>query len=117
MIFAQEEPPQNWFPMPVFIAIVVAIFYFLILRPQSRKERERKQMVENLKKGSRIVTIGGILGTVAAVKEDEIVLRVDEERGTCLRMVRSAVNRVLSDEEEAGGKPKGARADGEDKAE
>jgi len=89
------------FPTWGFFVVIIAIFYLLILRPQKKKEHERRQMLENLKKGARIVTIGGIYGTITSVKDNDIVVRVDDQTKASLRMVRSAVNRVLSDADRA----------------
>jgi len=62
-----------------FILIMVVI-YFLMIRPQSKRQKEKKQMIENLKKGDRIITIGGIHGTIAGLKNNGkvVVLKVDK---------------------------------------
>jgi preprotein translocase subunit YajC len=76
-----------------FIAII-AIFYFLIIRPQNKKQKETQKMLSTLKKGDRVVTIGGIHGTIQKVKEQSIVLKVDEN--TSIEFNRSAVSGVES---------------------
>lgn len=65
---------MNFFP----ILIIFAIFYFLIIRPQGKKESEHKKLISNLKKNDEIVTIGGIHGTIVNVKEKTYVVRVDD---------------------------------------
>lgn len=64
----------NFIPL-IFIFIV---FYFLIIRPQQKKQKEHQKMVVNLKKNDEIVTAGGIYGTIVNVKERTFVVRIDE---------------------------------------
>lgn len=83
-----------------FILIIV-IFYFFLIRPQNKKQKETEKMLNALKKGDKVVTIGGIHGVVTSVKEDKtVVLKVDEN---CkMEFNRSAISSVeLSDEEKA----------------
>jgi len=63
----------------VTFGLVFVVFYFLIIRPQNKKQKEMKKMIEAVKKGDRIVTIGGIHGTVHAVKEGTVVVKVDDD--------------------------------------
>jgi len=64
----------NFIPL-IFIFF---IFYFLIIRPQQKKQKEHREMVANLKKNDEIATTGGIYGTIVNVKEKTFVVRVDE---------------------------------------
>jgi preprotein translocase subunit YajC len=74
-----------------FVAII-AIFYFLIIRPQNKKQKETQRMLSALKKGDKVVTIGGIHGTIQSVKEQTVILKVDED--TKLEFSRSAISTV-----------------------
>ncbi|MCL2214798.1 MAG: preprotein translocase subunit YajC [Treponema sp.] len=74
-----------------FIAII-AIFYFLIIRPQSKKRKETEKMLSSLKKGDRIVTIGGLYGTIQSVKDTTVIVRVDDN--IKLEFLRSAISSV-----------------------
>lgn len=67
-------------PISQFIPFILifAIFYFLIIRPQQKKQKDQKNMINSLKKNDKIVTAGGIHGTVVLVKEKTIVVRVDD---------------------------------------
>ena len=58
--------------------LIFAIFWFLVLKPQKDKQKEQKSMLEALKKNDQIVTAGGLHGTIVAVKEKIVVVRVDE---------------------------------------
>ncbi|MDR2211337.1 MAG: preprotein translocase subunit YajC [Spirochaetaceae bacterium] len=57
---------------------IIAIFYFLVMRPQRKRQKETERMLAELKKGDRIVTIGGIHGVIQSVREGSVILKVDE---------------------------------------
>ncbi|MCL2066267.1 MAG: preprotein translocase subunit YajC [Treponema sp.] len=73
-------------------AAIIAIFYFLIIRPQNKKRKEAEKMLSALKKGDKVVTIGGIHGTIQSVKESTVIVRVDEN--VKVEFNRSAVSNV-----------------------
>jgi len=106
MILAQNgQPPQGpggFGNLLVPLVLMGLIFYFLIFRPQSRERKHRQEMLTTIKKNDRVVTVGGIIGTVVNVKEDELTLKVDESNNTKLTFTRSAVQRILTS---AGGEP------------
>ncbi|HKK49913.1 MAG TPA: preprotein translocase subunit YajC [Alkalispirochaeta sp.] len=85
--------PASVAPTLVTFGLVFAIFYFLIIRPQNKRQKETKQMLQNLKKGDRVTTIGGIRGTIFSMKDDVVVLKVDDN--TKLQFSKSAVNAVV----------------------
>lgn len=60
------------------VVMMIAIFYFFLIRPQSKRQKETEKMLAALKKGDKVVTIGGIHGTITSVKENTIVLKVDD---------------------------------------
>jgi preprotein translocase subunit YajC len=74
-----------------FVAII-AIFYFLIIRPQSRKQKETQKMLSALKKGDRIVTIGGMHGVIQNVRDHTVIVKVDES--VKLEFNRSAISSI-----------------------
>lgn len=80
-----------------FLAIGV-FFYFLLIRPERKKRAELSQMLEQLKKNDRVITIGGIIGTVVGINKDEVTIRSEEKSDTRLRMQRSAIRLVNPDE-------------------
>ena len=84
----------------LMMAAVFAVFYFLIIRPQRKKQKELKKMLEALKKGDRVVTIGGIRGTIQNVKEKTIVLKVDEN--TKMEFNKDAVSGIANKSESSG---------------
>jgi preprotein translocase subunit YajC len=74
--------------------LIIGIFYFLIIRPQNKKQKETQKMLGALKKGDKVVTIGGIHGTIQSVKESSIILKIDEN--TKVEFSRSAISNVES---------------------
>lgn len=71
-----------------------AIFYFLLIRPQQKRQKQRQQMLNNLKKGDKVITIGGLHGTIVELTDDTVVLRVNDV--TKLTFDRNAVNTVVN---------------------
>jgi len=68
------------------IILVLGIFFFLVIRPQQRERRRREEMLATLKKGDRVVTTGGLIGTIVGVSEQTLTLKIaDSVRVECLR--------------------------------
>ncbi len=88
-----KNPQPAWVGFLPWILIAVA-FYFFLLRPKNKQEKQRVAMLSSLKKGDRIQTIGGILGTVVESRDDEVVVKVDETSNTKITFSRSAIHRV-----------------------
>jgi len=84
--------------MVIFIGAVIAIVYFLMIRPQKKKEQQRKDMLSKIERGDEVVTIGGLFGEVESVnvKEEYVILLVDRERGTTLKFRRGAIHEILA---------------------
>jgi preprotein translocase subunit YajC len=100
---AKDTPPG---PGPGFasillpIAAAIALYYFMILRPERKKQAGHRSQLESLKKNDRVVTIGGIYGVVMNVQKDadEVILKIDEATNTKIRVTFSAIGRVIGDE-------------------
>ncbi|OLC92950.1 MAG: preprotein translocase subunit YajC [Candidatus Rokubacteria bacterium 13_1_40CM_3_69_38] len=82
----------------MFFAAIFAIFWFLLIRPQQKQKREREQMLAALKRGDRVVTSGGLHGTVTSLDEHKVVLRVADQ--VRLEFDRGAVGRVLEPQDD-----------------
>lgn len=103
MLLAQDTAPSGGAPaspfqglqsvMP-FMLIMGFIFYFMLIRPQGKERKQRAAMLASVKKNDRVVTIGGIVGTVTSVRDDEITLKVDESSNTKITFTRNAVQSV-----------------------
>ncbi|MDR2784798.1 MAG: preprotein translocase subunit YajC [Treponema sp.] len=82
----------NFITTLIPFALIIVIFYFFIIRPQNKKQKETQKMLSALKKGDRVVTIGGLHGVIQSVKESTVIMKVDEN--TKLEFSRSAVSSV-----------------------
>ena len=87
----------------MLILIIFSIFYFIVFRPMRKGQRDVEQMRSDLKNGDRVLTTGGIYGTVVGVSEDVVQLRIADQ--VKIQLAKSAVTRRV---EESGGKGSGA---------
>ena len=85
--------------MSFFIVIIVGFFllYWWSSRGRRKQEQKRKDMLANLKKGDKVTSIGGIIGTVIEVREDEVTVKVDETNNTRMKFARWAIRGVGED--------------------
>ena len=84
-------------PMLIFIVLLFAMMYFVMIRPQRRRQREHQDFVEQLHRGDKVVTTGGIYGEIESVSDENVVLRV--ESGAMIRVAKSSViTKQYSDE-------------------
>jgi len=86
--------------MLVTFGLIIVVFYFLVIRPQNKKQKDAKKMLQSITKGDKVVTIGGLHGSVESVKDDAVVLKVDEN--VKLKFSKSAVATVLERKGESG---------------
>lgn len=89
--------------MFLMMAVILAIMYFLMIRPEQKKQKERQRLIGNLKKGDRVLTTGGIHGTVGNVKDSTVMVKVSD--GVVLEFAKAAVSTVLNADAGAGDKP------------
>ena len=95
ILFAQAgQPGGGGLMMFVPFILILVVFYFLLIRPQQRKQKTHQLMIENLDKGDRIVTAGGLYGTVVAVKEDRFVLKIAEN--VKIELIKNQVAHLVS---------------------
>lgn len=93
VVFAQET--GSAVPSLLFLALMVGVFYFLIIRPQRRRTQAQRNLAASLQIGDEVRTIGGIHGTVVSMTEDSVVLRVEDGQ---IRFAKRAIgNRVADD--------------------
>ncbi len=86
--------------MLVTFGLIIVVFYFLVIRPQNRKQKDAKKMLSSIRRGDRVVTIGGEHGFVDSVKDDVVIIKVDEN--VKIKFSKSAVSQVLERKEEPG---------------
>jgi len=98
---AQAAAPAGGQQSGVFmvgwLVLMIVIFYFLLIRPQRRRDAERKKLLDALQTGNRVIFSGGILGTIANVKEKTLVVRIAD--GVKVEILRAAVLQVLADDQ------------------
>ena len=94
LYFLMAQPGTEANPIATFLPLVLifVVFYFFIIRPQRKKEDERKKMIEAVKKGDKVITIGGLYGNVTQVDEASLLVQVDTN--VKLRIEKTAVARV-----------------------
>ena len=109
ILLGQANQPEGffgaWGPFIPFLVIGM-LFYLLLIRPERRKRQEMDKMLDNLNKDDQIITIGGVWGVVVNTSKgsEYITVRVDEGNGTKLRILRSAVSRVITNDQASGTK-------------
>lgn len=89
------EALGTWGP----IVGMIAIFYFLLYRPQKKQQNRRRAMLDNLKKGDQVITIGGIYGTIVELGDTSLKLKIAD--GVIIEVVRSSVNANVTQQEAA----------------
>lgn len=95
VVLAQTEGGSA-LPSLLFLALMVAVFYFLIIRPQRKRTQAQRELAASLQIGDEVRTIGGIHGTVVSMTEDSVVLRVEDGQ---IRFAKRAVGNRVGDEE------------------
>ncbi len=79
----------------VYVVVMIAIFYFLLIRPQKKKEKETRMMLNEMRPGDEIITIGGVMGNIVSIKEDRVVIETGANR-TKLTFEKGAIKTVLT---------------------
>ena len=88
----------------MFPALLLGMVVFMLLSARSQKKREKRerdQMHAGLTKNERVLTIGGVIGTIISVKDNEVVLKVDESTNTKMTFLKTAIQRKLDDDQPA----------------
>ena len=93
-MFCNAAGGQSPFGMMFPMLLILAIFYFMMIRPQQRKEKERRKMIEELRAGAKIIFAGGFKGTIVEAMEN--FFKVEIAPGTVLESARASVQSVIS---------------------
>ncbi len=78
------------------LGLMVLIFYFLLIRPSEKKEKDREKMIEALQKGDKVITVGGIYGVIANLKPEEGIVVLKIADGTKVEFSKSAIQSKVS---------------------
>ena len=106
-ILAQTPPsaaPAPGLPM-LFPAVLLAMIVFMFLSSRSQKKREKREkeeMYARMSRNDRVLTIGGVIGTVVSTKDNEVIVKVDESTNTKMTFLKSSIQRILSDDQSVG---------------
>jgi preprotein translocase subunit YajC len=95
LILMAPQGGQNGIMSFLPLVAIVVVFYFFMIRPQMKKAKEQKKYIEGLKKGDKILTIGGIYGKVVEVRDDATLI-MEVEDGAKLKIAKSAVSNDAS---------------------
>jgi preprotein translocase subunit YajC len=80
----------------VLLAVFFGLIYFMMIRPQQKQQKKRREMLGNLGKGDRIVTIGGIEGVIKNIKDDKVVIEVS--KGVNITFLKTAIGQVIEED-------------------
>ncbi|MEX0772406.1 MAG: preprotein translocase subunit YajC [Balneolales bacterium] len=89
LLFFMTDNGDGGMTSLLFLAAIFAVFYFFIIRPQSQKQKEIQTKVSGIKKGDKIVSSGGIVGTVSNIEDDSIMLEIDKD--VKVRLLKNAI--------------------------
>jgi preprotein translocase subunit YajC len=95
---AKSAPASSFMTGLVPIIIMIAIFYFLVFMPMRRQQKNQKEMLKTLQNGQTVLTSGGIIGTIVAVNDDTLVLRIKPDN-LKIQVARSAVTNIVTSDE------------------
>jgi preprotein translocase subunit YajC len=98
--FAQDAGAASAFTSFIPLILIFGIMYFLLIRPQQKRMKEQKALIEGLRRGDTVVTAGGIIGKISKVKEDGEV-EVEIADGVRVRVLKATIGQVLSKTEPA----------------
>ena len=79
-------------------AAIFLVFYFVVVRPQQKEQKKKKELLDSLQKNDRVVTSGGIIGTILRTSDTEVVLKVADKNDVRMKFLRSAILSKLKDE-------------------
>lgn len=105
-MLAQSAPagaPKGGSPPNIMLfglIIMMGVFFFVMMRGNRSQQKKKQAMFDAMKKSDRVMTIGGVIGTIVAVKENEVVLKVDEASNTKMTFIKRAVQQVIAEDED-----------------
>ncbi len=81
-----------------FLVVIFALFYFVMIRPQRKRQKEQQKMIESMQKGDRVITAGGIFGVIDSVRDDSVIIKV--EGGSLLRVAKGSIMVIKEQQQE-----------------
>lgn len=92
---AGDANPYGQYTTLIMIVLMFVLFYFLLIRPNQKRQKQRQSMINAIEKGDKVVTIGGLHGTISEIDDTTVVIKVNES--TKLTFDRQAINTVIKD--------------------
>ena len=105
-LVAQTAPagaPKDTAPPSIMmfgLILMVGVFFFIMMRGNRSQQKKKEAMLNAMKKNDRVMTIGGIVGTIVQVRDNEVVLKVDEATNTKVTFIKRAIQQVLADDDD-----------------
>lgn len=96
LLMAQPQEGGSGYSSLIFLALIMVVFYFFFIRPQSKKAKELRKYRESLKKGDKVLTIGGLHGKIVEVQETTFTIEVED--GSKMRFEKSAIASSVEDQ-------------------
>ncbi len=93
---ATRQSPFN--TQLIFLVLMIVVIYFLMFRGPKQKQKKHQNMINELAKNDKVRTIGGMIGTVVDIRDNEVILKVDESTNTKIRVIKGAIATTLKDE-------------------
>ena len=102
IIFAQTQQPTPGSGTPLLVGMVlfIGVFFYMTSRSQKREKSKKADMINNLAKNDRVMTIGGVIGTVVSVADNKVVLKVDEATNTRMTFIKRSIQQVVAEGED-----------------
>ncbi|HEX4123136.1 MAG TPA: preprotein translocase subunit YajC [Tepidisphaeraceae bacterium] len=82
----------------IYVLLIFAVFMIFSLRSSRNKQKQKQSMLDNMKRGDRVQTIGGILGTIVEARDKDVIVKVDESSNTKIKFSRGAIDRIVEEE-------------------
>ena len=86
----EAEGESSIWPMLIFVVLLFGLMYFVMIRPQRKKQQEHQQLIEGLSRGDRVVTAGGVYGAIESISDDSVIIKV--ESGATMRVAKNSVS-------------------------
>lgn len=113
VVIAQADAPSGgaapMMNMLILMGGFFLIIYFILIRPEKKRQAQHRTMLAELKKNDRVLTSGGIYGTIAALHDEDVVLKIDESQNVRIRVTRSSISGRADDSGKASGVEAGKR--------
>lgn len=93
----QPRPENPFGGLMMLLPIMLAVMIFMTFRSQSKEKKKRQQLIASLSKGDKIQTIGGIIGNIVEIRDNEVVVKIDENNNTKMKFARSAIQNKIEE--------------------